>query len=57
MDHYGNIIMIPVKFIVDVDMSRTLHDKVDKTGFNTHLETIKYDNILFIANIRYNTNK
>ncbi len=34
--------MIPVKFIVDVDMKKTLHDKVDYTGFNTHLETMKY---------------
>jgi hypothetical protein len=29
LDLHGNIIMIPVKFIVDVDMNRTLHDKVD----------------------------
>jgi hypothetical protein len=25
--------MIPIKFIVDVDMKRTLHDKVDETNF------------------------
>jgi hypothetical protein len=42
LDHYGNIMMKPVKFIVDVDIKRTLHDKGDKSGFNTHLETIKY---------------
>jgi hypothetical protein len=29
LDHYGNIKMIPVKFIVDVDMKRTLHDELD----------------------------
>jgi hypothetical protein len=29
LDHYGNIIMIPVKIIVYVDIKRTLHDKVD----------------------------
>jgi hypothetical protein len=34
--------MIPVKFKVDVEIKITLHDKMDKTGFNTHLETIKY---------------
>jgi hypothetical protein len=34
--------MIPVKFIVDVDMKRILHDKVELIGFNTHLETIEY---------------
>jgi hypothetical protein len=34
--------MIPVKFIVDVDIKRTLHDKVDQTSFYTQLETIKY---------------
>ncbi len=42
LDHHGNIIMIPVKFIVDVDNKITLHDKMDLTSFNTHLETIKY---------------
>ncbi len=34
--------MIPVEFIVDVDMNRTLHAKVGWTGFNALLETIKY---------------
>jgi hypothetical protein len=29
LDHDGNIIMIPVKFTVDVDMKRTLHYKVE----------------------------
>ncbi len=28
--------------IVDVDIKRILHDKVDWPSFNTHLETIKY---------------
>jgi hypothetical protein len=42
LDHYGNIIMIPVELKVDVDRKITLHDKVDYTGFNTHLGTIKY---------------
>jgi hypothetical protein len=42
LGHYGNIIMISDKFKVDVDMKITLHDKVDLTGFNTHLETMKY---------------
>ncbi len=37
-----NIIMTPVKCVVDVYMKRTLHDKVDNTNFNKHLETLKY---------------
>ncbi len=28
-DHYGNIIMTPVKFKVDVDKKIELHDKMD----------------------------
>jgi hypothetical protein len=29
LDHYGNIGMMPVQFIIDVDKKRTLNNKVD----------------------------
>ncbi len=42
LDHYGNIIMIPVKCVVNAYMKRTLHDKVGEASFNKLLETLKY---------------
>ena len=62
-DCYENIIMIHIKFIVNVYMETTCHVKVDKTNFNTQRERLKcllkqwLDNIPFIVNIRYNKNE